>query len=141
MLLLAIISLNLKSDITFLKSTCFNVEALLVICTCKLLLSMALFVLLSTNNTCKKFWIMKRKRRSGFRRIFTIAFDRLIWFSSIFMIDKKRRKAPVKIQQNQLLRFLSTIRNFNTWICQFKYGGQRNDYLCILDFNKTFTIN
>ena len=57
---------------------------------------------------------MERKRSSGFRRRFTVSFNRLflVRFGQLNVNDfptgaENRRKATVIIRQNQLLRFLS----------------------------------
>ena len=55
---------------------------------------------------------MERKRNSGFRRIFTVAFDRLLLVNRPCRARtpsgaKNRRKATVKIRRNPLLQFIS----------------------------------
>ena len=67
-----------------------------------------------------KIWIMKRKQCSLFRRIFTVAFDRLFQFrlcqlnfNDCHAGARNRRKANVEILRNPVLCFFSMILRFN----------------------------
>ena len=57
---------------------------------------------------------MDRKRSFRFRRIFTVAFDRLFQVNvNDCPVWARNRKATVKIRINPLLRFLSMIQKFS----------------------------